>query len=87
LAVFRSGKYIYAQLIDDSLGKTIASVSDKEIKDGQTKIKKAHSLGKLLAQKASEKGISRAVFDKGRFLYHGQVKAVADGAREGGLII
>ena len=81
--VFRSNKYIYGQVIDPN-GKTILSVSDKDIKDG-TKVEKAREIGKILAKKALEKKIEKIIFDRGRFRYHGRVKALAEGAREGGL--
>ncbi len=91
LAVFRSLKHVYAQIIDDQSGATLLSVSDlsEEFRDqfkdvkGQTKI--AHLVGKLTAQKAIEKKITTVVFDRSGYLYHGVVKATADGAREGGL--
>lgn len=90
LAVYRSGKHIYAQLIDDETGKTIASASslDKELRDsiksGANK-EAAAEVGKVVAQKAKEKGIETVVFDRGGFLYHGRIAALADAAREGGL--
>lgn len=87
LSVFRSLNHIYAQLIDDQNGKTIASANDAEVKEGKTKIEKAAAVGKLIAQKAVAKKIEKAVFDRGMFKYHGRVKAVADGAREAGLKI
>ena len=87
LSVFRSSQHIYAQLIDDQSGQTIASVSDLEVKKGQTRIEKATMIGQLIAQKAINKKITKAVFDRGRFKYHGRVKAVADGARAEGLKI
>lgn len=77
LCVFRSSKYIYAQIIDDEKGKTLAAV------DG--KLASAAEIGKLIAKKAIEKKISKVVFDRGGYKYHGRVKALADGAREGGL--
>lgn len=87
LSVFKSLKHIYAQLIDDEAGKTLVSVSDKEVKGGKTKTEKAEALGKLIGEKALAKKISQAVFDKGAFKYHGRVKAVAEGARNAGLKI
>ena len=87
LAVYRSLEHVYAQLIDDTQGKTLVSAKDADIKEGKTKTDKASGVGKLLAQKAKEKKISRAVFDKGPFKFHGRVKAVAEGAREAGLKI
>lgn len=84
LCVFRSHKHIYGQLIDDEKGKTILSVSDKEVK-AKNKIETAKEVGKTLAQKAVEKKIKKIVFDRGGYKYHGRVKALAEGAREGGL--
>ncbi len=87
LSVFRSNKYIFLQLIDDEKEKTILSASDKEIKlkKKTNKSDKAYEIGKLLAQKASDKKIKNAVFDRGGFKYHGRVRRVAEGAREAGL--
>lgn len=82
LAVFRSLRHISAQLIDDIKGVTIVSASDIELKENTDK---ALAVGKLLAKKAAEKKISQAVFDRRANQYHGQVKALADGAREEGL--
>lgn len=87
LSVFRSLNSIYAQLIDDASGKTIVAASDKEVKIKGNKTAKAQAVGKLLAEKATAKGIARAVFDRGQFKYHGRVKALAESAREGGLKI
>lgn len=87
LSVYRSLNHIYAQLIDDVNGKTIASANDSEIKEGKSKIEKATAVGKVIAEKAIAKKIEKAVFDRGMFKYHGRVKAVADGAREAGLRI
>ena len=88
LAVFRSNKEIYAQLIDDENGKTIVSASsrDKEIdiKDSN-KTETAKLVGKSLAEKALKAGVETISFDRGGYLYHGRVKSLADGAREGGL--
>lgn len=90
LSIFRSGKQIYAQIIDDVKGVTVAAASTVE-KDVKDKIKNgankeaATEVGKLVAQRAKKAGIEKVVFDRGRFLYHGRVKALADGAREGGL--
>ncbi len=94
LNVYRSNKNIYIQLIDDSIGKTIVSAHSFEIKDFKPakddklgkKIRIAFELGKLIAEKAKKKKIHRVVFDRGSFLYHGRVKAIAEGARKGGLI-
>jgi len=86
LCIFRSGRYIYAQLIDDKKGKTIFAVSDSKFKKNrQTKVDKAKEVGKLIAEKAKDLKIERIVFDRGGYKYHGRVKAVAEGAREGGL--
>ena len=87
LAVFRSNRHVYAQLIDDLAGRTIASAStlDAELKGAGNTTAAAASVGRLLAQRAKDKGVSSAVFDRGGFLYHGKVKALADGAREEGL--
>ncbi len=88
LSVHRSGKHIYAQVIDDTAGKTVASAStlDKDIK-GKTGATKdgAALVGKTLAERAKKAGVSQVVFDRGGFLFHGRVKALADAAREGGL--
>lgn len=88
LSVFRSNADIYAQLIDDSNGVTIASASsrDKDIAAQKaTKGEKSKLVGAAIARKASELGVSEVVFDRGGYLYHGRVKSLADGAREGGL--
>lgn len=100
LCVFRSAKHIYVQLIDDEKGKTLLIASDSETKKTKTtkkeksrknekppvgKTAKAHEVGKLIAKKALEKKIKEVVFDRGGYKYHGRVKAVAGGAREGGL--
>lgn len=90
LVVFRSLNHIYAQIIDDLKGETLVAASSlsKEIKDkvkGGGKIKSAYAVGELLAQKALAKKIEKVAFDKGGYLYHGRVKALAEGARKGGL--
>ncbi len=85
LSVFRSNRGIYAQLIDDEIGKTLAAVSALEMKSQAKKIDAGFELGKLIAKKAAEKGINNAVFDRNGYKYHGRVKALAEGAREGGL--
>ena len=107
LCVFRSNKYVYAQLIDDSKGRTLIAFSDQKSKakrqkpkiqtksqkledNGKTivkggKIARAYELGKIFAEKAKEKKIEKVVFDRGGYKYHGRVKALAEGAREGGL--
>ncbi|MFC0234548.1 50S ribosomal protein L18 [Vagococcus entomophilus] len=86
LNVFRSNKNIYAQVIDDVAGVTLASAStlDKEISGG-TKTETAKAVGALVAKKATEKGIKEVVFDRGGYLYHGRVAALAEAARENGL--
>ena len=88
LSVHRSGRHIYAQVIDDSAGKTLAAAStlDKELK-GKTGATAdgAAQVGKTLAERAKAAGVSSVVFDRGGFLFHGRVKALADAAREGGL--
>ena len=90
LSVFRSSKHIYAQVIDDGKGETVASASSLEkdmrgsLKTGAN-IEAAKAVGKRLAERASAKGIKDVVFDRGGYLYHGRVKALADAAREGGL--
>ena len=87
LSVFRSNKEIYAQLIDDTNGKTIAAASsrDKEIEKNDNKLNTAVAVGKLIAEKALKAGISTITFDRGGYLYHGRVKFLAEGAREAGL--
>ena len=89
LSVFRSNKHIYAQVIDDANGLTVASASslDKDLRDkGKGGDKEAAgAVGKLVAERAVAKGVSDVVFDRGPYLYHGRVKALADAAREGGL--
>jgi large subunit ribosomal protein L18 len=86
LSVFRSNKEIYCQLIDDVNGVTLASASSKGMKGAGTKIAVAAEVGRSLASKATAAGISKVVFDRGGYLFHGRVKSLADGAREGGLI-
>jgi large subunit ribosomal protein L18 len=90
LSVFRSSKHIYAQVIDDAAGRTVASASSLE-KNLRGKLKTgadaaaAGEVGKLLAERAVSAGVKDVVFDRGRYLFHGRIKALADGAREGGL--
>jgi large subunit ribosomal protein L18 len=86
LAVYRSNRHIYAQLIDDVSAATIAAASDAEV-GGDSPIAKAKAVGELIADRAKDAGIRAVVFDRGGRLYHGRVAAVADGAREGGLQI
>jgi len=87
LAVFRSVSHIYAQVIDDSQGTTLVSASsvDKAIKTNGGNVAAAKAIGKTVAERAREKGITRVVFDRGGFQYHGRVKALADAARAAGL--
>ena len=87
LAVFRSVAHIYAQVIDDTKGVTLVSASsvDKGGKTNGGNVAAAKTIGKLVAERAKEKGITKVVFDRGGYLYHGRVKALADAAREAGL--
>ena len=89
LSVFRSSKHIYAQIIDDTRGVTLASASSREEPatriEGKGKTAVSSAVGKLLAERARERGVDRVCFDRGGYLYHGRVKALADGARAGGL--
>ena len=90
LAVFRSQSHIYAQLIDDDAGRTLCTASslDKDIRSGKKRgsnVAAAEAVGKLVAERAKEKGVSAVVFDRGGFQYHGRVKALADAARAAGL--
>lgn len=90
LAVFRSNKYVYAQIIDDTKGETIVAASsiEKDMReqfDGKVNLTVAQAVGKLIGERAKEKGIVKVVFDRGGFLYHGRIKALADAAREAGL--
>jgi large subunit ribosomal protein L18 len=85
LAVFRSNRYMYAQLIDDVKQITLASASDISLTDKMTKVERATTVGKKLADEAKKKNITAVVFDRGGFSYRGRVQALADGAREGGL--
>ena len=90
LSVFRSSKHIYAQVIDDIKGETLASASslEKTMREGKktgANIDAAKAVGKLLAERAAVKGVKEVVFDRGGYLFHGRVKALADAAREGGL--
>lgn len=90
LSVFRSGRQIYAQVIDDIKGVTLASASTRDadlaekLKSGATAAA-ASEVGKLVAARAKKAGVTKVVFDRGRYVYHGRVKALAEGAREGGL--
>ena len=86
LAVFRSLKHIYAQVIDDGKGHTVVAASSNEKNGGNGgNVAGAKAVGKLVAERAKEKGIQAVVFDRGGYLYHGRVKALADAAREAGL--
>jgi len=88
LSVFRSGRHIYAQIIDDSSAATLAAASTNE-KDGKAaktwNVEAASTVGKKIAERALAKGVKQVVFDRGGYIYHGRVKALADAAREGGL--
>jgi large subunit ribosomal protein L18 len=87
LSVFRSNKGIYAQVIDDINGKTLAAASSKDLKDFKgPKSEQATKVGTLLAERAKVAGVETVVFDRGGYLYHGRVKFLADGARNGGLV-
>ncbi|HDG61862.1 MAG: 50S ribosomal protein L18 [Thermotogae bacterium] len=91
LCVFRSNKHIYAQIIDDTIGHTLVSAStlDPELREKLQKTwnkEAAREVGKLIARRALEKGIKKVVFDRGGYKYHGRVKELAEGAREGGLV-
>ncbi len=86
LSVFRSNKAIWAQIIDDSVGRTLASAGSISVTDkGLSKTDQALKVGELLAERAKAAGIELVVFDRGSYLYHGRVKALAEGARQGGL--
>ncbi|MDD3735051.1 MAG: 50S ribosomal protein L18 [Candidatus Pacebacteria bacterium] len=88
LSVFRSNRHIEVQLIDDESARTLAFAGDKEVKNKNKSIKNidvGFEVGKLIAKKATQLGIEKVIFDRGAYKYHGQVKRVAEGAREGGL--
>jgi large subunit ribosomal protein L18 len=91
LVVYRSLKYIHAQLVDDTKGQVLLGISNKSkivgdaLKDAKTKVEQSYSLGKLFAEEAKKKNITNVVFDRNGYIFHGRVKAFADGAREGGL--
>lgn len=91
LNVYRSSAHIYAQIIDDTLGHTLLSASDLEAEireragENATKVQRARVVGEVIAERAKAAGLTHVVFDRGGFLYHGRIKAVADGAREAGL--
>jgi large subunit ribosomal protein L18 len=91
LAVFKSGRHIYAQVIDDAAGRTVAHASSldpglkKEAAATGANVESAKRVGRLVAERAKEKGVARVVFDRGGYIYHGKVRALAEAAREGGL--
>lgn len=85
LTVFRSAKFIYAQVVDDRRGVTLAEANSRSLAADGDKTAQANHVGKLLAERAVAAGVKRVVFDRGPYRYHGRVKALADGAREGGL--
>ena len=90
LCVFRSTKHIYAQVIDDSIGKTLAAASStekpvREKSEEKNKVTDATAVGEMIAKRAMEKGVKQVVFDRNGFLYHGRIKAVSEGARKAGL--
>jgi len=90
LSIYRTGQHMYAQIIDDTAGKTLASAStmDADVKKGlksTSTVEAASAVGKAVAAKAKKANVTTVIFDRGQFLYHGRVKAVAEGAREGGL--
>lgn len=85
LSVFRSNKHIYAQVIDDTAGRTLAAASSAAVKAAGKKTEAAKAVGTALAASARASGVTRVVFDRGPYRYHGRVKALADAAREGGL--
>jgi large subunit ribosomal protein L18 len=85
LSVFRSAKHIYAQVIDDNEGLTVAEANTVALDLNGNKTEQARQVGKILAERALEAGVERIVFDRGSYRYHGRIKALAEGAREGGL--
>ena len=86
LSVFRSAKYIYAQVIDDTTGRTLAAASSRESDiSGTTKVDVARAVGKAVAERATAAGVKAVVLDRGGYQYHGRVRSLAEGAREGGL--
>jgi large subunit ribosomal protein L18 len=87
LSVFRSNRYIYAQVVDDSAGTTLAAASSQEapLRDRTLSTETAAEVGKVLAERATAAGVSKVVFDRGGFAFHGRIKALADAAREAGL--
>jgi large subunit ribosomal protein L18 len=88
LSVFRSAKFIYAQVIDDTTGRTLAAASSQEGElAGSTKVDAARAVGKAIAQRAKAAGVTSVVLDRGGYQYHGRVRSLAEGAREGGLTL
>ncbi|MDP9270839.1 MAG: 50S ribosomal protein L18 [Chloroflexota bacterium] len=87
LSVFRSAKHIYAQVVDDTTGRTLAAASSREpsLAAGDGKVTLAHAVGKAVAERATKAGVSAVVLDRGGYQYHGRVRSLAEGAREGGL--
>lgn len=88
LSVFRSNRYLYAQVIDDRIGRTLASANEKEVQEAkktETKTQRAEKVGQLLAERALAQKITQVVFDRGGYQFHGRIKALAEGARKGGL--
>ncbi len=85
LSVFRSARHIYAQIIDDNTGHTLAEANSKSLAVSGKKVDHARAVGLAVAERAKAAGVARVVFDRGPYRYHGRVKALADGAREGGL--
>ncbi len=91
LVVYRSLQYIHAQLVDDTKGHVLLGINNKSkvvgdsLKDAKTKVEQSYKLGKLFAEEAKKKNITRIIFDRNGYIFHGRVKAFADGAREGGL--
>ena len=87
LVVFRSNKHVYGQLVDDEKGRILVSASDTGMKKKKKRIEVSNEVGRLIAQKAKAKNISKVVFDRGGYAYHGNIKALAEGARAGGLLL
>ena len=85
LSVYRSLHHVYAQLIDDGARRTLAAASTVDLKTGKNDLSAAHAVGKAIAERAKKAGVTEVVFDRGGFLYHGRIKALADAAREAGL--
>lgn len=85
LSVFRSAKHIYAQVIDPAQGRTVAEANSKTLGVTGNKTEQAAAVGKAVAERATQAGVKKVVFDRGAYRYHGRIKALADGAREGGL--